>query len=210
MSSGENVSINLSSVQNIRKAVLLAAILCGVGFMLVGDSRWPSGSFVHETVEWLGLILIVACIIGRMFCTLYIGGRKIDRLTTEGPYSVTRNPLYAWSVVGAAGAGAQLGSVALAFAAGLVVYFVFLLVVFKEERVLSDRFGEKYRAYLDRVPRFWPDFSLWRDVDKVEVSPRLVRATALDACVFLLSIPLAEGVEFLHDMGWLPTLFTLP
>jgi protein-S-isoprenylcysteine O-methyltransferase Ste14 len=210
MSSGENVSVNLSSVQNIRKAVLLAAILCGIAFMLVGDSRWPSGSFVHETVEWIGLIPIVACIIGRTFCTLYIGGRKIDRLTTEGPYSVTRNPLYAWSVVGAAGAGAQLGSVALALAAGLVVYFVFLLVVFKEERVLADRFGESYRAYLDRVPRFWPDFSLWRDVDKVEVSPRLVRTTALDACVFLLSIPLAEGVEFLHDMSWLPTLFTLP
>jgi hypothetical protein len=82
--------------------------------------------------------------------------------------------------------------------------------VLKEEQVLLDRFGESYRAYLDHVPRFWPDFSLWRDVDKVEVSPRLVRTTALDACVFLLAIPLAEGVELLHDTGWLPTLFTLP
>jgi protein-S-isoprenylcysteine O-methyltransferase Ste14 len=197
-------------VQNIRKAVLLAAILFGVVFLLIGESRWPSGTFVHEGIEWLGLILIVACIIGRTFCTLYIGGRKIDRLITEGPYSVSRNPLYALSIVGAAGAGAQLGSIAMALAAGAVVYFVFLLVVFKEERVLADRFGETYREYLDRVPRFMPDHSLWRDVEKVEVSPRLVRTTALDACVFLLSIPLAEGMEYLHDTGILPTLITLP
>jgi protein-S-isoprenylcysteine O-methyltransferase Ste14 len=210
MPSGENVSVNLSAVQNIRKAVLLAAILFGVVFLLIGESRWPSGTFVHEGIEWLGLILIVACIIGRTFCTLYIGGRKIDRLITEGPYSVSRNPLYALSIVGAAGAGAQLGSIAMALAAGAVVYFVFLLVVLKEERVLADRFGETYREYLDRVPRFMPDHSLWRDVEKVEVSPRLVRTTALDACVFLLSIPLAEGMEYLHDTGILPTLITLP
>jgi hypothetical protein len=76
--------------------------------------------------------------------------------------------------------------------------------------VLTGRFGQTYRDYLDRVPRFFPDFSLWRDVDKVEVSPRLVRVTALDACVFLLSVPLAEGVEFLHDLNLLPKLLTLP
>lgn len=210
MPSGENVSINLSSVQTIRKAVLLVAILFGVVFLLIGESRWPSGTFVHEGIEWIGLILIVACIIGRTFCTLYIGGRKIDRLTMEGPYSVSRNPLYAWSVIGAAGAGAQLGSAAMGLAAGVVCYFVFYLVALKEEQVLADRFGETYREYLDNVPRFFPDFSLWRDVDKVEVSPRLVRITALDACVFLLSVPLAEGMEFLHDLGYLPTLITLP
>jgi protein-S-isoprenylcysteine O-methyltransferase Ste14 len=210
MPSGENILINLSSVQNIRKAVLLAAIIFGLCFVLVGESRWPGGTFVHESIEWFGLILIVFCIIGRMFCTLYIGGKKIETLTMEGPYSVTRNPLYAFSVVGAVGAGAQLGSVVLGLAAGVVVYFVFLLVALKEERVLTGRFGQTYRDYLDRVPRFFPDFSLWRDVDKVEVSPRLVRVTALDACVFLLSVPLAEGVEFLHDLNLLPKLLTLP
>jgi protein-S-isoprenylcysteine O-methyltransferase Ste14 len=210
MRSSENFSINLSSVQTIRKVVLLVAILFGIVFLLIGESRWPSGTFVHEGIEWLGLILIVACIMGRTFCTLYIGGRKIDRLTTEGPYSVSRNPLYALSVIGAAGAGAQLGSMVMGLAAGAVVYFVFLLVVLKEERVLADRFGEAYRDYIDRVPRFIPDFSLWRDVEKVEVSPRLVRVTALDACVFLLSVPLAEGMEFLHDLGFLPSLIALP
>lgn len=209
MSFSQN-SINLTSVQSIRKAVLLAFIVAGIAFVLVGDSRWPSSSFLHEAIEFFGLGLIVFCICGRMICTLYIGGRKIETLVTDGPYSVVRNPLYSLSIVGAVGAGAQLGSFTLAIATGMVVWLVFLLVTLKEEQALSGRFGAAYEAYCARVPRLFPKLSLWRDVDKVEVNPRLVRTTALDASIFLLSIPLAEGFEYLHDIGLLPTLIALP
>ncbi len=210
MSSSQSRSINLTSVQSIRKAVLFAFIVAGIAFVLVGDSRWPSGSFLHEGIEFVGLGLIVLCICGRMLCTLYIGGRKIESLVTDGPYSVVRNPLYSLSIVGAVGVGAQLGSFTLAIVTGAVAYFVFLLVILKEEQVLAERFGVTYAEYVARVPRLFPNFSLWRDVEKVEVNPRLVRVTALDASVFLLSIPLAEGFEYLHDTGLLPTLISLP
>ncbi len=203
-------SINLPLVQSIRKAVLFACIVAGIGFVLVGDSRWPSGSFLHEGIEFFGLILIVLCICGRMICTLYIGGRKTEALVTAGPYSVCRNPLYLFSIAGAVGAGAQLGSFSLAVATGAVAALVFLLVIFKEERVLRDHFGAAYAAYFARVPRLFPDFSLWRDAEKLEINPRAVRMTALDASFFLLSIPLAEGVEYLRNTGFLPTLILLP
>lgn len=210
MASSQSSPINLASVQTIRKAILLAFIVAGIAFVMIGDSRWPSGTFLHEGIEFAGLALIVLCICGRMICTLYIGGRKIQSLVTDGPYSVCRNPLYTLSIVGAAGAGAQLGSFVLAFATAAVAYLVFLLVILKEEQVLSERFGAAYAEYLARVPRLLPNFSLWRDVEKVEVNPRLVRTTALDASIFLLSIPLAEGFEYLHDIGFLPTLIAVP
>ena len=210
MATSPSNSINLSAVQSIRKAVLLAFTVAGIGFVLVGDSSWSSGTFVHEAIEYFGLLLIVFCICGRMLCTLYIGGRKIDLLVAEGPYSMVRNPLYTLSIIGAVGAGAQLGSFVLAAVTGAVAYVVFLLVVLKEEQVLLARFGKTYEDYLARVPRFFPNFSLWKDLEKIEVNPRLVRVTALDASVFLLSIPLAEGFEYLHDVGLLPTLVSLP
>lgn len=210
MLSSQSRSINLTSVQSIRKTVLLAFIVAGIAFVLVGDSRWPSGSFLHEAIEFFGLGLIVLCICGRMICTVYIGGRKIESLVMDGPYSTVRNPLYSLSIVGAVGMGAQLGSFTLAIATGAVVYFVFLLVILKEEQVLLGRFGKTYEEYLARVPRLFPKFSLWRDVEKVEVNPKLVRVTALDASIFLVSIPLAEGFEYLHDIGLLPTLISLP
>lgn len=202
-------TINLSQVQIIRKVILFAFTVFGIAFILIGDSQWPSGSFVHEQIEYVGLLLIVFCIFGRIYCTLYIGGRKIKSLVTSGPYSVCRNPLYFFSIVGAIGAGAQLGSFVLAAVTGLVAYFVFLLVILKEEAVLSRQFGAAYESY-SKVPRLLPNFSLWKDVATVEVDPKLVRTTALDASVFLLSIPIAEGFEYLHDIGWLPTLLTLP
>jgi protein-S-isoprenylcysteine O-methyltransferase Ste14 len=203
-------TINLRHVQQVRKLVLLSAILAAVALMAVGDSRWASGTTMHETIEWVGLVLIVVCILGRTWSSIYIGGRKIRSLVTLGPYSVTRNPLYAFSILGAAGAGAQLGSIVLALVSGFIAWLVFHLVVTKEERVLVTRFGNKYRQYLAKVPRFLPNAALWRDADKLEVHPSIVRWTFIDACVFLLAIPLAEGFEYLHDAGILATLVHFP
>lgn len=210
MASSQSRRINLTSVQMIRKAILRAFIVAGLVFVVVGDTRWPSGSFLHEGIEYIGLILIVICICGRILCTLYIGGNKIESLVTVGPYSVVRNPLYSLSIVGAAGAGAQLGSFVLTIVTAAVAYFVFLLVILKEEQFLTARFGASYLEYMERVPRLWPKFSLWRDVATLEVNPRLVRVTALDASIFLLSIPLSEGFEYLHDIGLVPVFLTLP
>lgn len=203
-------SINLRQVQIVRKAALLAAIVGGIALMFVSDSRWPTGTLMHETIELIGLVLIVTCILGRTWSSIYIGGHKSRNLVTDGPYSVTRNPLYLFSILGAAGAGAQLGSIVLAVLTGVIAWLVFYLVVMKEERVLVVRFGNQFRAYLAKVPRFLPKLSLWRDVETLEVRPSIVRWTAIDASVFLVSIPLAEGFEYLHDAGVLVSWVHLP
>lgn len=54
---------------------------------------------------------------------------------------------------------------------------------------------------------FW---QLPRDVDVVEVWPRTVTRAFLDAAVFLVAVPIAEVVEYLHDIGALPAIFHLP
>ena len=202
--------IDLAYVQHIRKAVLLALVLASIAVVVLGESRWPGGTTAHEATEWAGLALIVLCILGRTWSSLYIGGRKVHSLVTTGPYSVSRNPLYVFSIIGAAGVGAQFGSVIAALAAGFAAWLVFHLVVLKEERVLTEKFGNAYRRYLAEVPRFFPRFSLWRDVAFIEVKPRDVLRTFVDATVFLIAIPIVEGFEYLHELGALPVLFHLP
>jgi hypothetical protein len=113
-------------------------------------------------------------------------------------------------MLGAAGAGAQLGSVVLALAAGLAAFAVFYVVVLKEEQALVSHHGNIYRQYLAEVPRFLPNLSLWQDVATVSVRPTLIRRTFVDACVFLLAIPLAEVAEYLHELGLLPAFLHLP
>lgn len=205
-------SFDIAAVQSVRKLVLYALGTVAVGVLLFGHSVWPDGDEfgVHEIIEHAGRALMAVAIIGRTWCSLYIGGRKKAMLVDVGPYSVCRNPLYFFSFIGAAGAGAQFGSITAAVAATLITLLVFTIVVRKEERFLSERFGEPYLAYKARVPRFLPNVRLWRNVDTLEIRPQLVVRTFVDACVFLAAIPLAEGIELAQTEGLLPILWTVP
>jgi protein-S-isoprenylcysteine O-methyltransferase Ste14 len=199
---------HIATVQTLRKLGLLVVLATLGVLFLFGTSRWPSPA--EDLIEWVGVALIFVCVCGRTWCSLYIGGRKTSELVTAGPYSISRNPLYLFSIIGAVGVGAQLGSVAVAALAGIFAWTVHLLVVLQEERLLSAEHGDAYRAYLAAVPRFLPRFALWRDVDMLHVSPRIVKRTFLDACMFIAAIPVAAILDVLHDLGWLRVLFHLP
>jgi protein-S-isoprenylcysteine O-methyltransferase Ste14 len=204
----EPSAMDIATVQMLRKLGLLVMLaVLGVLF-LFGTSRWPSPA--EDAIEWVGMALIFTCVCGRTWCSLYIGGRKISELVTVGPYSISRNPLYLFSIIGAVGVGAQLGSVAVAALAGIFAWTVHLMVVLQEERLLSVEHGDAYRAYLATVPRFLPRLALWRDVEMLQVTPRVVRRTFLDACLFLAAIPVAEALDVLHSFGWLRVIFRLP
>jgi protein-S-isoprenylcysteine O-methyltransferase Ste14 len=199
----------IQRMQLIRKAVLLALILIVVALAAVSRTLNGDTPF-HEALETCGLILIGAAIVGRAWCSLYIGGRKKAEIVDRGPYSISRNPLYVFSFIAAFGMGAQTGSVALACLFLLIAVGVFWATVKGEEAWLLDAFGEPYAAYLARTPRFWPDFSKWRDADTLEVRPRFFLTTVKDGLVFLLALPIFELLEHAQEMGWIHTWLTLP
>lgn len=205
------ISIDIALVQIVRKFALVIVLIAGITLAILTDSQWPAHSAARESIEIIGLILIVACIVGRIYCTLYIGGRKTSELVVTGPYSVSRNPLYFFSIIGAAGVGAQQGSVFLAVCTSMIIYCVFLLVIFKEEQFLEERFGTTFLLYKNKVPRLLPKLALWKDTNgTLNIDPRLVRTTALDACILLLWLPIAEVLEHMHEGGILPKLLLLP
>lgn len=71
-------------------------------------------------------------------------------------------------------------------------------------------FGEPYADYVARTPRFWPDFSKWRDQETLEIRPSFFLTTLRDGLAFLLVIPLFEALEHAQGVGWVKALFTLP
>lgn len=202
--------MKIHTVQAIRKIVLFAAAAIGLFVFAVTMSVHPGGTTIHEMIEWLGIVLIVICILGRTWASLYIGGRKIEEFVRTGPYSVMRNPLYFFSFLGAAGVGMQVGSVVLGLICATLTVVVFYLVVRQEEQVLTERYGSAYRDYLARVPRFWPKPSLWRDEPTLTIRPPRVLTTFADALVFLLAVPVAELFEYLQETGVIPVLLRLP
>jgi protein-S-isoprenylcysteine O-methyltransferase Ste14 len=202
--------MKIHTVQAIRKIVLYAAAAAGVFVFAVTTSVHPSGETVHEMIEWLGIVLIVLCILGRTWSSLYIGGRKIEEFVRTGPYSIMRNPLYFFSFLGAAGVGMQAGSVMLGLICAALAWLVFYVVVRQEEQVLVERYGSAYRDYFARVPRFWPRPSLWRDEPTLTIRPPRVLMTFADALGFLLAVPIAELFEYLQETGVIPVLLRLP
>ncbi len=85
--------------------------------------------------------------------------RKHQQLATSGPYAYTRNPLYLGSVLLGAGfcvAGHSWISTLL-LAVYLMVFYP--MVMQREERELTQLYGNAYAQYAARVPVFWPRLS---------------------------------------------------
>lgn len=201
---------DLQAVQKIRKLAILAALVGLIGLSLISQSASGLESTLHEGVEALGLAAIVLAIIGRAWCSLYIGGRKKAEVVSRGPYSITRNPLYVFSFVGAFGIGAQTGSVTIAVLFAVAAWVVFALTVRREEAWLQNAFGAAYSDYRERTPRFIPDFSLWRDEGELAVQPAFFLLTLRDGLMFFLAVPVFESFDALQATGWLHVLLRLP
>ena len=61
-----------------------------------------------------------------------------------------------------------------------------------------------------RTPRFVPNLRLWRDEAELSVRPAFFLRTVRDGLVFLLALPVFEGLEHLQNLGWLDALIALP
>lgn len=84
----------------------------------------PATSY-HEFIEGVGAFLIVVAIVGRTWCALYIGGRKLEELVQCGPYSIVRNPLYVFFLFGVVGICLGTGSFILTSVIALVSTLIF-------------------------------------------------------------------------------------
>ncbi|MDI6025262.1 isoprenylcysteine carboxylmethyltransferase family protein [Corticibacterium sp. UT-5YL-CI-8] len=201
---------NLGRYQRLRRLVLAVLIVVLFGLLLLGQSTSPPETPVHEAVEMIGILLIFLGIVGRLWCTLYIGGRKAGEVVTGGPYSMCRNPLYLFSSMAAAGVGAQMGSIIAMLGFGAFCAVAFHIVIKREEKFLAGEFGEAYRAYCARVPRFFPNPSLYEEGNTGRFEPRRLLQTLGDGLVFLIAMPVFELIDSAQISGVLPVLFRIP
>jgi protein-S-isoprenylcysteine O-methyltransferase Ste14 len=111
--------------------------------MNIGD--WKSQLGVGAIVAGLGLRSWAAGIL-----------RKTTELTTSGPYAFVRHPLYVGSFMMMIGFCVLIDDVEnLWFVLGPIA-FIYLIKLLAEERVLAQKFGERWQQYADSVPRFVP------------------------------------------------------
>ncbi len=182
-----------------------AAVLAGI--ILLAQPAWEGNA--HELTEMTGFGLVLLCVAGRMWSILYVGSKKNRELVMSGPYSMTRNPLYFFSTIGAVGVGLIYGSFFVAVLSGVVTYGIFIATAAKEEQYLRSVFGRQYDAYAERTPIFWPRISLYQDSEHVLFSPIALKRTFIDGLYFLAVFPVIEILEYAHVKGILPTFLII-
>jgi protein-S-isoprenylcysteine O-methyltransferase Ste14 len=105
----------------------------------------------------IGSLLITLGLIGLVKALFDFNNTPLDEPVTRGLYHVSRHPQIVMSSVVLLGGCIAIGSwVAVAFwaAARLLEHFG----VVAEEEVCLKQYGEPYRAYLKRVPRYFVFF----------------------------------------------------
>ena len=156
--------------------------------------------------ESLGFVLLAAAAFGRLWCLVFIAGSKDKVLQREGPYSVVRNPLYFFSFLGAIGFGLVTRNPFLSvFLAGAFT-FQYAVTVKTEEAHLRRLFGEDFSRYVAQVPRWFPNWSLYREPARLSVDARRIREGMLDAMWFLWAYLFWQVLDTLREMGVVSTL----
>ena len=79
-------------------------------------------------------------------------------------------------------------------------------VIAREEANLRRLHGAAFDAYCARVPRFWPNFSLYSEPLNYSVSAARFRRNLADVALFVMAGGLVEFIEGMHTSGYLPTL----
>ena len=105
----------------------------------------------------LGSGIAVAGLIIRALASGHV--RKNEELTTTGPYSYTRNPLYLGSLIMALGFTLASRNWIVAAIAAAMLILIYIPVIRSEEEFLRTRFPE-FDDYCRSVPRLFPRLKL--------------------------------------------------
>ncbi len=163
--------------------------------------------WAFNLLELAGYALLAAATLWRIWCIVFIGGTKDGVLSTIGPYSVVRNPLYIGSFAGIVGFGLAVGLPTLAAALAVLFGLLYPAVVAEEEVRLREIFGEPFNRYCEKTPRWIPDWSLYQELQTINVSPARIRQGILDGMWYLWAFALTEIIEIAHQHQLLPHLF---
>jgi protein-S-isoprenylcysteine O-methyltransferase Ste14 len=194
---------------NIRLLVSRLALTGVVGIACLMQHAWNQFGPVDQILSTCGDVLLIGGCAGRIWCALYIAGRKNAMLVDRGPYSLTRNPLYFFSFLAFVGAGLSFESLTIATLFGIVFFATHWPTIHLEEQHLRTLFGDAFDDYVKRVPRFIPRLTNYQGADSLVVNPRVFTRTMLEASLIPLVYLGAQAIEAGHEQGILPTLLYL-
>ncbi|MGA7363280.1 MAG: isoprenylcysteine carboxylmethyltransferase family protein [Candidatus Dormiibacterota bacterium] len=148
--------------------VVATAVVLVVVAHVVSASEWSHLQMDSLWSTGLGLAILLVSTAFTFWARVALGTmwsmdtvlRENHQLRTDGPYGITRNPIYTGLL------GMLVGSVLLAAVGSWILILPFAAVVFEskihnEERLMSATFPAEYARYRQHVPQLVP-WVTWR------------------------------------------------
>jgi protein-S-isoprenylcysteine O-methyltransferase Ste14 len=142
---------------------LIPLALVILAILISAPIHWDRLSFGSTGLAVIGAVILIASTVFTIWSRFVLGSMwsanavaRVDHeLRTDGPYAVTRHPIYTGSI------GMVLGSTLMGGNGEWILILVAGVVVLvaraaREERVMASTFPQRYEAYRKRVPRFVP------------------------------------------------------
>lgn len=196
-----------SMIENLRKPIslLVASLLI---FLLVFVQPRGFGTLRMELVKLAGFALVFAGVLGRILCTVYIGGRKNRELCQSGIYSMCRNPLYFFSFLGLIGIFLVAQHITITVVAGSLFLILYHNVILSEEKKLRALFPLVFPAYQKNVPRFWPRGGSLKDSKILKVNTGIFIRSLSEVLWFLFALIAIEAIGIMRSHGIIDPIFS--
>lgn len=192
-------------MRNSRFALLLALLAAFFTKALI-----PYETALHEGLEFFGYLLIALCAMGRLYTTAFLGGFKNQSLITYGAFSVVRNPLYFFSLIGMTGIAFISAHILIIIFMPLFFVIIYHFLIKREEVFLLETFGSSYEEYMKSTPRLIPNLRLYNAPDRIETVPKYLKKAFADAVWWFAAFPLFELAEYLQEARVVQPLFIIP
>jgi len=197
-------------IEKLRIYISQIFVVSLIILICVSRSSWEDDFHtISAALFFLGAILVGIASIGRLWCSVYIAGYKTDHLVTQGPYSMCRNPLYFFSLLGGVGVGlcSETLLIPLVILIAFAGYYPF--VIKSEEAELIRLHKSQFEIYMKEVPRFFPKISLLKEPEEYIVKPIVLKRHMFDALWFIWLTGILEVIEELHELKVLSSIFTI-
>lgn len=140
------------------------AVAAGVAFGMFIVSRVPGACFLMPGKLPMAVLLGVAGLGIAMAGVVAFRAHRttVDplrpdgatRIVSSGIYRLSRNPMYLGFALMLAAWGMQLGSAAALIGVPFFVLYMNRFQILPEERLLTEKFGVQYQAYMGKVRRW--------------------------------------------------------
>ncbi len=180
----------------MRDSWIVAAV--SLALILATRTLFAPHEDLHEALEVVGYLFVVICALGRIYTTAFLGGFKNRRVVNYGPFSVVRNPLYVFSLIGIIGISLMSLHLSVMLFAPAAIFIIYFFLVRREESHLGATLGDDYDRYCETTPRFIPALTRHHQPEIIPVNTKLLQRAVLDAFWWFIPFPLFELIDLIQ------------